>query len=537
MTDVIMPQMGESIAEGTITKWMKKVGDKVERDEPLFEISTDKVDAEIPAPAAGVLTEIRVEPGTTVAINTVVGIIGAAGEATSAGPAATAPAAPPPATAPAASQASPARPPAPPAASAAPAPPPRPAPSAASPTPPQAASPGTPARPQVSAQSDGAATTAPSSSVATSPTTAPAGAPLGAGEAPGVVTSRPATTTAATPATEKPRTEMTVDELRQTRSSPVVRKIAAEHNVDIRQIPGTGIAGRVTKNDILGHIETGGRPAGEVETPETSAPPSSTPPAAAAPQARPQPPAVSGAPATPFTPAYHPGERVEIVAMSPIRRKTAEHMVLSKRISAHVTTVFEMDMARIDGLRKKYRQQYEERSGVKLTYLPFILKATIDAIKAFPIVNSSVDGDSIVRKHDINIGLAVALDWGLIVPVIRNADEKNILGLARAVADLADRARNKKLKVDEVQGGTFTVTNPGVFGSLFGTPIINQPQVAILGIGTIEKRAVVRDDAIAIRTMAFFALSFDHRIVDGADADRFMAHIKKGLQEFDESAL
>jgi 2-oxoglutarate dehydrogenase E2 component (dihydrolipoamide succinyltransferase) len=318
---------------------------------------------------------------------------------------------------------------------------------------------------------------------------------------------------------------MTVDELRQTRSSPVVRKIAAEHKVDIRQIPGTGIAGRVTKNDILGHIET--RPAGGTETP---APAPATP-------GRPQPSAAAGAPATPFVPAYHPGERVEIVPMSPIRRKTAEPMVLSKRISAHVTTVFEMDMARVDALRKKYRQQYEERSGVKLTYLPFILKATIDAIKAFPIVNSSVEGDSIVHKHDINIGLAVALDWGLIVPVIRDADEKNILGLARAVADLAERARNKRLKVDEVQGGTFTVTNPGVFGSLFGTPIINQPQVAILGIGTIEKRAVVRDDAIAIRTMAFFALSFDHRIVDGADADRFMAHIKKGLQEFDESAL
>ena len=321
---------------------------------------------------------------------------------------------------------------------------------------------------------------------------------------------------------------MTVDELRQTRSSPVVRKIAAEHNVDIRQIPGTGIAGRVTKNDILGHIET--RPAGAAGgRPGVRAPPH---------RRRPQPSAApSAAPATPFVPAYHPGERVEVVPMSPIRRKTAEHMVLSKRISAHVTTVFEMDMARVDALRKKYRQQYEERSGVKLTYLPFILKATIDAIKAFPILNSSVDGDSIVYKKDINIGLAVALDWGLIVPVIRNADEKNILGLARAVNDLAERARNKKLKVDEVQGGTFTVTNPGVFGSLFGTPIINQPQVAILGIGTIEKRAVVRDDAIAIRTMAFFALSFDHRIVDGADADRFMAHIKKGLQEFDESAL
>jgi len=316
---------------------------------------------------------------------------------------------------------------------------------------------------------------------------------------------------------------MTVDELRQTRSSPVVRKIAAEHNVDIREIPGTGIAGRVTKHDILGHIET--RPAGAAEAPAPATP------------GRPQPSPGGGAPAVPFVPAYHSGERVEVVPMSPIRRKTAEHMVLSKRISAHVTTVFEMDMARVDALRKKYRQQYEERNGVKLTYLPFILKATIDAIKAFPIVNSSVEGDSIVRKLDINIGLAVALDWGLIVPVIRNADEKNILGLARAVNDLADRARNKRLKVDEVQGGTFTVTNPGVFGSLFGTPIINQPQVAILGIGTIEKRAVVRDDAIAIRTMAFFALSFDHRIVDGADADRFMAHLKKGLQEFDESAL
>ena len=223
--------------------------------------------------------------------------------------------------------------------------------------------------------------------------------------------------------------------------------------------------------------------------------------------------------------------------MSPIRKKTAEHMVLSKRISAHVTTVFEIDMTRVDHLREKYRPQYEERSGVKLTYMPFILKATVDALKAFPVLNSSVEGDAIVYRRDVNIGMAVALDWGLIVPVIRNADEKNVLGLARAVGDLAERARTKRLKVEEVQGGTFTITNPGVFGSLFGTPIINQPQVAILGVGTIEKRTVVRGDAIAIRTMAYFALSFDHRIVDGSDADRFMAHVKKGLQEFDESAL
>jgi len=223
--------------------------------------------------------------------------------------------------------------------------------------------------------------------------------------------------------------------------------------------------------------------------------------------------------------------------MSPIRRKTAEHMVLSKRTSAHVTTVFEIDMSRIDQLRHKHRQSFEERSGVRLTYMPFILKATVDAIKAFPVLNASIEGDSIVYRRDVNIGMAVALDWGLIVPVIHNADEKNVLGLARAVNDLAERARGKRLKVEEVQGGTFTITNPGVFGSLFGTPIINQPQVAILGVGTIERRPVVRDDAIAIRTMAYFALTFDHRLVDGAEADRFMAHLKKGLQEFDEKAL
>jgi 2-oxoglutarate dehydrogenase E2 component (dihydrolipoamide succinyltransferase) len=310
---------------------------------------------------------------------------------------------------------------------------------------------------------------------------------------------------------------MTPDELRQQRSSPVVRKIAAEHNVDIASVPGTGIAGRVTKQDILGHIESRG-----------------SEPAAAAAEA---PAAPAEAPATPFVAPRQAGERVEVVPMSPIRKKTAEHMVLSKRISAHVSTVWEIDMSRVDHLRHKHKKSYEERSGVKLTYLPFIVKATIDAIKAFPVLNSSVDGDNVVYKKDINLGMAVALDWGLIVPVIRNADEKNVLGLAKAVNDLAERARGKKLKVDEVQGGTFTITNPGVFGSLFGTPIINQPQVAILGVGTIEKRPIVRDDAIAIRTMAYFCLTFDHRIVDGSDADRFMAHLKKGLQEFDETAL
>jgi 2-oxoglutarate dehydrogenase E2 component (dihydrolipoamide succinyltransferase) len=489
MTDVIMPQMGESIAEGTVTKWMKKIGDKVQRDEPLFEISTDKVDAEIPSPAAGVLKEIRVEPGQTVPINTVVGVIAAEGEAAAAAAA----------PAPSAAPAPPAAPPAASAASAAPAPP----------------------KPEP-AQADGG--TAPP------PRPEPSKAPA-AGGAP----SAPAPS-ATPPAPEKPRSEMTVDELRQSRSSPVVRKIAAEHNVDIRQVPGTGIAGRVTKQDILGHLE--GRPAEPAAAAGPSGPPAPSPAPAAAPPTPFSMPAPAAAPTpAPARSTFPAGPRVEIVPMSPIRRKTAEHMTLSKRTSAHVTTVFEIDMSRIDSLRQKYKHAYEERSGVKLTFMPFIVKATVDALKAFPVLNSSVEDNNIVYRHDVNIGMAVALDWGLIVPVIRNADEKNILGLARAVVDLAERARSRHLKVDEVQGGTFTITNPGVFGSLFGTPIINQPQVAILGVGTIEKRPVVRDDAIAIRTMSYFALSFDHRIVDGSDADRFMAHVKKGLQEFDESAL
>jgi 2-oxoglutarate dehydrogenase E2 component (dihydrolipoamide succinyltransferase) len=321
---------------------------------------------------------------------------------------------------------------------------------------------------------------------------------------------------------EKPRAEMSAEELRLTRSSPVVRKIAAEHQLDIREVAGTGIGGRVTKQDILGHIE--GRPA---TAPVAEAPAAPPPVSAAAPA--PAPPAA--APAAPGT-----GPRVQVVPMSPIRKKTAEHMVLSKRTSAHVSTVFEIDFSRIDQLRQKHRAAFEER-GVKLTYMPFVLKAVVDALAAFPVLNASIDGDNVVYRKDVNLGIAVALDWGLIVPVIHNADEKNVLGLARATADLAERARAKKLKVEEVQGGTFTITNPGVFGSLFGTPIINQPQVAILGLGTIEKRPVVRDDAIAIRTMAYVALTFDHRLVDGADADRFMAHVKKTLQEFDETSL
>jgi len=330
---------------------------------------------------------------------------------------------------------------------------------------------------------------------------------------------------------------MSAEELRKERSSPVVRKIAAEHNVDIRDIPGTGISGRVTKQDILSHIEGKAAAPAPEPAPAPAPAPAAPAPRAAAPVAVARPAAPPAAPEAPVVPAYHPGERIEIVPMSPIRKRTAEHMVLSKRLSAHVSTVWEIDMTRIEQLRAQYRQQYEDRSGIRLTYLPFILKATVDALKTFPILNASVEGDTIVYKKDINIGMAVALEWGLIVPVIRSADEKNVLGLARAVTDLAERARTKKLRVEEVQGGTFTVTNPGVFGSLFGTPIINQPQVGILGIGAIEKRPVVRDDAIAIRTMCYACLTFDHRIVDGADADRFMQQLKKGLQEFEESAL
>jgi len=490
MADVIMPQMGESIAEGTVTKWLKNVGDRIERDEPLFEISTDKVDAEIPSPAAGILTEIRVLPGTTVPINTVVGVVAAEGEATVT--AALAPAAPPPLPAPPAPPVSaflvgtvtlPPVPPAPPPVAAAP---PTPAPAThTAPAPPAFAPP-----PPVEYHIEGER--------------------LPHSDSPDAV------------APEKPRAEMTAEELRLTRSSPVVRKIAAEHQLDIREIPGTGIGGRVTKQDILGHIE--GRP--------TAAPDEAPASVSARPVvATPAPPPPATKPAAPAA-----GPRVQVVPMSPIRKKTAEHMVLSKRTSAHVSTVFEIDFTRIDQLRHKHRAAFEER-GVKLTYVPFVLKAVVDALAVFPVLNASIDGDNVVYRKDVNLGLAVALEWGLIVPVIHNADEKNVLGLARATADLAERARAKKLKVEEVQGGTFTITNPGVFGSLFGTPIINQPQVAILGLGTIEKRPIVRDDAIAIRTMAYVALTFDHRLVDGADADRFMAHVKKTLQEFDETSL
>ncbi|HQR37844.1 MAG TPA: dihydrolipoamide acetyltransferase family protein, partial [Blastocatellia bacterium] len=311
-----------------------------------------------------------------------------------------------------------------------------------------------------------------------------------------------------------------VEELRKARSSPLVRKIAEEHGVDIRQVSGTGLSGRVTKADILEFVAKGGStPAPAPAAAPVHAPGTVTPISAPAP---------APAPAM----VFKEGERVKVEPMSIMRRRIAENMVASRRTSAHVNTVFEMDCTRLVEVRNQYKSQFEQRDGVKLTYTPMIVKALVESLKAFPILNASIQGDDIVYKQDINIGIAVALDWGLIVPVIKRADEMSLLGIARTVNDLAERARSKRLKPEEVQDGTFTVTNPGIYGGLFGTPIINQPQVAILGVGAIEKRPVVINDAIAIRTMSFFALSFDHRLIDGAVADQFMAHLKKGIANF-----
>ncbi|MFN7988592.1 MAG: 2-oxoglutarate dehydrogenase, E2 component, dihydrolipoamide succinyltransferase [Thermoanaerobaculia bacterium] len=465
-TNVIMPQMGESIAEGTLTRWMKKIGDSVKRDEPLFEISTDKVDAEIPAPAAGVLLEILVTEGTTVPINTVVARIGEAGEATASAPAAEA---------------------------------------ASEPSP------------------------APVAEVAPPAAPAPAPAPAPAAQAPAA----PATA----PYTVPPQPGESKEELQKRRSSPVVRNIAGEKGVDLAQVPGTGISGRVTKADIVAFVEKGGAPA-PAPAPVAAAPA----PAVAAPAPTPAP--AKAAPAAPAAPviSFPAGANVTVEAMSPMRKKIAQRMVESKQTSAHVATVFEVDYTAIAKLREKVKDRFAAQHGTKLSYMPFIFKAVIAGLKARPAVNASVSGDDIVYHRDINLGMAVALDWGLIVPVIKNADDLSLVGLARAANDLANRARTKKLLPDEVQGGTFTITNPGVYGSLFGTPIINQPQVAILNVGTIEKRAKVVElpdgsDAIAVRTMGYVALSFDHRIVDGAEADAFMGVVKATLENGSFSEL
>ncbi len=438
-TDVVMPQMGESIAEGTIVRWIKKVGDAIDRDEPLFEISTDKVDAEIPSPASGVIAEIRAKEGETVPVNSVVAVISAAGE--------------------------------------------KPKPAAEPTAPANAQEPPVPA-----SQADGAASTA------ATPSPQPA------------ASAKPA-------ASATPQPTSTEDALRE-RSSPLVRKIAKEHNVDISQIRGTGLGGRVTKDDILAYVGS-----------------ASAPPQAAGASARQAPP--SQAPVPP-KPTFGAGDVTE--KMSPMRKKIAEHMVLSRRTSAHVHSVFEVNFSRLAQIRDQRKSEFE-RAGAKLTYMSFITKAVVDALREVPIVNASVDGDNVIYHKEINVGIAVALDWGLIVPVVKHADEKNLVGLSRAIIDLAGRARSKQLKPDEVGGGTFTITNPGVFGALFGTPIINQPQVAILGVGNVEKRPVVIDDAIAIRPMAYLTLGYDHRVIDGAVADHFMSHVKKQLENWDEGAL
>ncbi len=431
-TDVVMPQMGESIAEGTIVRWIKKVGDPVDRDEPLFEISTDKVDAEIPSPAAGVVTEIRAKEGETVAVNSVVAVIGSASSET-------------------------------------------------------AAVPGTQAAPEV--------TPPPRESAA----------------APAVLAPPPPVSHADV---ARPSGAAAVDGGDRRRTSPLVRRIAKERNVDLSQVPGTGDAGRVTKQDILQYLE---------------AAPTAAPPGAPR-AARPAPPPLPNAPVV-ERPVFAGDDNTTSVPLSVMRKRIAEHMVLSRRTSAHVHSVFEVNFSRVDQARRARKAEFE-RAGAKLTFMSFIARAAVDALHAIPVVNASLDGEQIVYHRDVNIGIAVALDWGLIVPVVKRADQLNLLGLSVAIADLAARARHKRLAPDDVAGGTFTITNPGVFGALFGMPIINQPQVAILGVGSIEKRPIVVNDAIAIRSMAYLTLGYDHRLIDGAVADQFMSHLKHTLEQW-----
>ena len=453
-TEVLMPQMGESIAEGTITRWLAKVGDKVERDQPLLEISTDKVDAEIPSPATGVLLEVRCQVDETVPVNEIVGLIGEPGEKVG----------------------------------------------------------------------DASAGAQPAAAAADEVDVTPA----------------------AEAAAAKDEGPESLEDRVKLRSSPVVRRIAEKEGVDLGQVQGSGVMGRVTKADILAYLEQ--RASGAVPAAPAAA---AAQPAAPSRPAAPATPAATGASAPPpsarpagdfHVPAYVAGENVTIEPMSRIRQITANHMTYSKATSAHVTTVFHIDMTRIAKLRQKVKGRFQKEVGTKLTFMPFIFKAVSGALRRYPQLNAAIDGTNVVYKRDINLGMAVALDHGLIVPVLKKADELTLVGLARGANDLADRSRNKKLSPDEVKGGTFTITNPGGFGSLFGTPVINQPQVAILGIGAIEKRPkVITDDAgddlLAIRSMCYFALTFDHRLIDGADADYFMLAIKDTLENGDWSDL
>jgi pyruvate dehydrogenase E2 component (dihydrolipoamide acetyltransferase) len=465
MTDVVMPQMGESIVEGTLTKWLKKPGEHVDRDEPLFEISTDKVDTEIPSPTAGVLKEVLVEEGKTVAISTVVGRI-----EEGAGNGASAPA---PTAAKAAPTASPVQ----------PTPKPTPAPPAAKAPAPPVPEP----LPEPVAHSAG-------------PYPIPVEEPAPAVEA------------------ESPAGPL----------SPLVRKMAREYGIDLRQVKGTGGGGRITKQDLEAYMSAqGARTMAQASAPAAIAP-ATTPTVYT--------PAVPAAP----TPAIMPraeAPRARVEPMSVMRQRIAEHMVMSKRISAHVTTVHKTDMTKIAKMRELNKAEFQQRYGYSLTFLPFVAKAAAEAIRHYPIVNASIEGSNIIYHNEINLGIAVALENGLIVPVIRNADEKNVVGLQRAIVDLSTRARSRQLKPDEVQGGTFSITNFGSFGSVFATPVINQPQVAILGVGAVEKTPVVVDDAIAIRSVAYLALTFDHRLIDGALADQFTGKVKSILENWAEEVL
>ncbi|HEX4546394.1 MAG TPA: 2-oxoglutarate dehydrogenase, E2 component, dihydrolipoamide succinyltransferase [Candidatus Acidoferrum sp.] len=449
--DIVMPQMGESIFEGTITKWLKKPGDKVERDEPLFEISTDKVDAEIPSPAAGVLKEIKFGEGQTVPIQTVVGVIDAAGPATTA---------------------------------AAPAP-------------------------------------------------APAKAP--AAPAPSVAPKAPASAPAAAPGASAPLPASSASTGERIHSSPLVRRMAAEHGIDLSAVAGTGAGGRISKQDIEAVIAAGSHTAA---TPASSAPARQP----AAPHPPPAPPGASAAQAHVTLESAVPREKIyfgnyEVQPMSAMRQRIAEHMVASKHVSPHVYSVDEIDMTKVAALRAKAKDEFEKRNGTKLTFMPFFVKAAVAGLRAFPTLNASLDGTNVILHQEINIGIAVALDWGLLVPVVKNADEKNILGIQRTMNDLAERARSKKLKPEEVQESTFSITNPGVFGGLFGLPVINQPNVGILGLGAIEKRPVVINDSIAIRSMCYVTLSYDHRVVDGAIAHQFLHKVKETLEGWSEPLL
>jgi pyruvate dehydrogenase E2 component (dihydrolipoamide acetyltransferase) len=430
-TDIVMPQMGESIFEGTITKWLKKPGDKVQRDEPLFEISTDKVDAEIPAPATGILQDIKVVEGNTVQVNTVVGTIAGDGEAA--------------------------------------------APTSA----PAKAAPAPTLKPQAAAPSPAA----------------PAEQPI-----------------------TEPEREEDDD---HARSSPLVRKIAREHNVNLSQVSGTGMGGRITKQDIMAFLER----------PEVSAP--------AVPTRASTPPTSSSVPS--LRPAMPPAAAIpgDLVPMTQMRKIIAQRMIESRRTSAHVHAMFEVDITRIVQLRNKSKSAFEQRHGARLTFMPFFVRTVIIALQQFPIVNASIEGENIRYHRHVNVGIAVALDWGLIVPVLKNADELNFLGLQRGISDLGERARSKKLKPDEVEGSTFTVTNPGQFGAVFGLPIINQPNSAILGVGGITKVPLVvtdndGNDSIAIRSVVHLTLGYDHRLIDGAVADQFMAFVKKSLENWSE---